>query len=469
MTKLKFNPLAGEFDYVSTADDFVNDFFPSSLGNTLLDWFDASASKLSESSLESILDNFYPSTLGKGVSSQLETHITNMSIHSSSQAWSGAVEFYAVSSTAFKSGVAEVNMLIDVDTQSTVPTRNQVLKWNGSTWVPAAYDATFEFTISSFSDGQTTTQLIGSGVFKAQSAMTYTVAYNNGPPIAATVQLSNNGGAYSKVGILTTPFTTGTNTEAAVNYPTTRDQYLRFRASANTSSDYAISSETAIYFRNNIKYGVTTETSGWDSTDITGLTGTSLSSTYTGNFSVDASVAGNYILFAHPSTYSSLHASGMIFNSVMCPFEDIATVSVTNSAGYVENYKVYRSTLPALGNSTLTVSTSDTRINRIYYGGTSVTSSFTEANVEGLDQSSVTNDQTQIWTSITLDAGEYFLFAIPSRLSTPTFWDNSTGFGASFESPETVAVTNVNGQTENYKVFRSTNILGPGAFILETR
>jgi hypothetical protein len=468
MTKLIYNPLTNSFDYVSTSGDFAGDFFPSSLGNTVLDWFQESASKISEFSLEGILDNFYPSTLGKGISSQLESHITDMSLHSSSQAWSGAAEFYAVSSTCFKSGVAEINMLEDVDTQTTAPTRNYVLKWNGNNWVPAAYDASFQFTISSFSDGETTTQLIGSGVWKAQSAMAFTLTYANGPPDEASVQYTNNGAAYTKIGILTGDFLTGTNDVTAINYPSARDQYFKFRASANVSSDYAISSETSIYFRNNIKYGVTTEASGWDSTDITGLAGTSLSSTYTGNFSVNASAGGNYILFAYPSTYTAIHATGFLFNSVTCPFESVATVSVTNSAGYIENYSVYRSTNAALGNSTLTTSTTSNLINRIYYGGSTTASSYSEADVEGLDQSSVTNDQTQTWTTITLGAGEYFIFAMPSRLSTPTFYDNDTGFEAAFESPETVSVTNVNGYTENYSVFRSENILGPGNLTLRT-
>ncbi len=470
MTKLKFNPLAGEFDYVSTAGDFAGDFFPSSLGNSVYAWFDASASKLSESSLESILDNFYPSTLGKGISSQLESHITDMSLHSSSQAWSGSAEFYAVSSIAFKSGISEINMLEDVDTQTTTPTRDQVLKWNGTNWVPAAYNATFVFSITSFSDGESTTQLIGVGEWKAISAITFTAAYDNGPPDSSWVSVGYNttdydlSGAISTMG--TTPYETGTNS-VAISYPSTRDQYIRFNLSSQAGSDTDTSAETAIYFRNYIYYGITTEASGWDTSDIVALTTSGPTSTYASSYSINAGV-GQYLIFAHPSAYTSLHASGMLFNSVICPFEDVATVSVTNSAGYTENYKVYRSTNTNLGNSTLTTSTSNTKINKIYYGGSTVASSYSEANVEGLDQGTVTNDQTQTWTAITLDAGEYFIFAMPARLTEPTFYDNDTGFEAAFNTPETVSVTNVNGQTENYSVYRSENILGPGSFTLRT-
>ena len=366
---------------------------------------------------------------------------------------------------------SSVNSLIDVDTVSDAPARDEVLKWNGTNWVPAAYNATFTFSIASFNDGVTTTKLIGAGTWSGSSTLVFTTTYNNGPPDRASVQLSTNGGAYSKVGTMTGPtYLAGTNDTSAVSYPSTRDQYLRFRISANSGTDYAIFSETAIYFRNYVKYGTTTETSGWDSTDINALTGggTTPTSTYTTSYSINNSTAGEYILFAHPSAYTSLHVSGMLFNSVICPFESPATVSVTNSKGYTENYKVYRATNPALGNSTLTTSTSNSKINKIYWGGTLVVSSFSESNIEGLDQSQVTNDQTQTWTAVTLDASEYFLFCFPSRLSTPLFYDNDTGFGFAMEDPEFVNVTNVNGQTESYKVYRSENVLGPNTITLRT-
>jgi hypothetical protein len=410
MTKLKYNPLSNSFDYVSSADDFYGDFYPSSLGT-------------------------------------------------------------AISSNFLKSGTAEINELIDVDTQTSPPTRDYVLKWNGTKWVPALYNASFVFSINvgSFSDGEGTTQLIGAaGTWRALSTTSFSVAYTNGPPDSAWVQLSNNGGAYAKVGTMTGPtYTTGTNDAATIPYPTTRGQYLRFRISAQCGSDNDNQLETSIYFHNYVRYGTTTTASGWSSTEINALGG-SVTSTYATSYAINAT-AGQYLILAYPSTYTSIHISGMIFNSVMCPFEDVATISVTNSSGYVENYKVHRSTLTNLGNYTLVASTSDTRINKIYYGGSTKSSTYLESDVEGLNVGTVTNDQTQVWTLVALTAGQYFIFAIPSRLSTPTFWDYGTGFGASFESPETVAVTNVNGHTENYKVFRSTNILGPGNFQLETK
>ena len=368
------------------------------------------------------------------------------------------------------SGVSEINELVDVDTKSTSPTRDQVLKWNGTNWVPAAYDDTFVFSITSFSDGESTTQLIGVGEWKAIDAMSFTASYENGPPDTTWVSIGYNTTDYDKsgsIGEMDSPnFTAGSNT-VSISYPKTRDQYLRFSLSSQTGSDTDTYAETAIYFRNYIYYGTTSEASGWDTSDIVNLKTSGPTTTYISNYTITGST-DHYILFAHPASYTSLHVSGMIFNSVICPFEEAATVSVTNTAGYTENYKVYRSTLTNLGNSTLTTSTSNTKINRIYYGGSTKASTYTESDIEGLDTSEVTNDQTQTWDTITLDASEYFIFAMPARLSTPTFKDNDTGFEAAFLSPETVSVTNVNGQVEDYSVFRSEQILGPGSFTLLT-
>src|SRR3990167_10885667 len=54
-----------------------------------------------------------------------------------------------------------VNELNDVDTTSDTPSLSEVLKWNGTNWVPAAYNYEFAFSIASFSDGiSDTSQLI---------------------------------------------------------------------------------------------------------------------------------------------------------------------------------------------------------------------------------------------------------------------------------------------------------------------
>ena len=79
---------------------------------------------------------------------------------------------------------------------------------------------------------------------------------------------------------------------------------------------------------------------------------------------------------------------------------------------------------------------------------------------------STTRSTTLKITGMTSD---YILLCIPSRITDPaSFWDNSTGFGADFESSVTVSVINQYGYTENYDVFRSTNTV-TGDFTLETK
>ena len=259
-----------------------------------------------------------------------------------------------------------VDEMSDVDTTSDAPAKNEVLKWNGTQWVPAVYNASFTFSCSSFSDGESTTQLAGSGTWKADSSMSYTAAYNNGPPTSATVKMSDNGGAYNTVGAMTAPaYTTGTNSSGAISYPTV-DHYLRFRLESTDGVDSDTDYDSAIYFYNYVRWGDSLVGSGFTESDVESLTGSSVTSSYTSSRSVNAG-ASEYVVWAYPSRYTSIHTTGAIFNSVTMPFTSPETVSITNSAGLTENYKVFASTLTNLGSSTLQLSTSSTTINFLYW------------------------------------------------------------------------------------------------------
>ena len=407
-------------------------------------------------------------------------------------AWSGASEFYSFSSNvkddltslyAFStnasnmfmvSGTSEINELEDVDTQSSLPSRDQVLKWNGSNWVPASYDATFEFTIASFSDGQSTTQLIGTGVWKAGSAISFTASYNNGPPDNSDVYVGYNSTNYWKsgvVGVMDGADAESGDNDVAISYPKSKDQYVRFILSSNASTDKDTQTETAIYFRNYVYWGILNKNSSFSEADIESLAGSEITNDHTlSNKSVNVT-AGNYLVVAHPASYTDLPTgddyetdgggTGFRFNGMTCAFETKETVSVTNSAGYTENYEVYGSKLPNLGNSSLYTYTSRTELNEVYYGITTTTSGYDEADVEGLANSPITDDSTQTWSQVTAGVGEYLLFCFPKRWGEKgndyTFYDNGTGFEASFEDAETVSVTNSQGWTEDFYVYRSEN------------
>jgi len=364
---------------------------------------------------------------------------------------------------------ASIDKLGDVDTTADSPSRDEVLKWNGTNWVPASYDTTFEFSIASFSDGESTTQLIGTGVWKASGTVDFTATYNNGPPDNAVVQLSINGAGYNTVSDMYDPnYASGTN--IPINYPAAKDQYLRFRISANASTDTDIEYETSIYFRNYVYWGILDHNSSFTEADVEGLAGSQISNDHTlSNKSVNVT-AGNYLVVAHPASYTDLPTgddyeddgggTGFRFDGKTCAFDTKETVSITNSAGYTENYDVYGSKIANLGNHTLYTYTSRQELNTIYYGVTSKTDTYTEADVEGLAESSTTNtyDGT-VWNTLSPGAGEYLLFAFPKRWgekgTSYSFYDNGTGFEASFQDAETVSITNSCGWTEDFYVYRS--------------
>jgi len=330
--------------------------------------------------------------------------------------------------------------------------KNDVIMYNGTNFVPVVEGTTFTFSCTAFDDGLTTGILAGSGEWQGAGAITYSATYDNGPPTTSDVKKSINGGAYATIGVMDGPaYTSGDNTDA-VNYPTV-DQYIRFRLDSDDGVDSDIDYAASLYFYNYIYYGASTTGSGFSEANVEALTGT-ISPSYTASRSINAG-ASDYVVWAYPSRYTSIHASGARFNSVTMPFTAPETVSLANTAGLTENYKVFASTLTNLGNSTLTLSTSANLIDPLYYGTTVKTDTFLEADVEGLGTNEITNDNTQVWDSVTAGVGEYLLFAFPSRLGAVTFWVG--GFEGGFESAETVSVTNVNGYAEDYLVYRSTN------------
>jgi len=383
--------------------------------------------------------------------------------------FTGKFDYYASGSTP-----GSIDALTDVDTTSTAPVSNDVLKWNGTNWVPAVYNATFAFSIASFDDGQGTTQLIGSGTWKTTGNIAFTSSYTNGPASSAYISIGSDGGVTWGGNLtLSTPYTSGTSAENTA-YPSAKDKYIQFTLHASKGAESGTSAESAIYFRNYIYWGVATKNSGFSEADVEGLSGSSISNSYTTSRSINAT-SGQYLVIAYPSSYTTIPSgadyesdggTGFLFNSIACSMKAPETVYITNSAGYPENYKVYASNSSALGNSSLQLSTSAQSIDNLYYGKTTKTSTFLESDIEGLANSSITNDNSQVWSSVTTGAGEYMLFSFPKRLGIPTFWVG--GFEGGFESPETVSVTNINGWTEDYYAWRSTNS-NLGATVVETK
>ena len=346
--------------------------------------------------------------------------------------------------------------------------------WNGSQAIWAPCDTTFVFSVESFSDGEATTQLIGSGVWESAGNISFTASYANPPPTFAYIKISSNGGvSWAESLELSSPYTSGVSAENT-NYPSAKDQYNRFQLFAVKGAETDNQYETAIYFRNYGFYGAIAKASGFTESDIEGL-----SSAYATSSNLSTTInagAGEYIVWAFPTSYTALDegddyeddgGTDFKFNSfAIAMTQDNSNLSITNSAGYTEGYDVYVSNLANLGNHTFVANTLDQTINYLYYGITTDASGYDEADIEGLANSTITNDNTQVWSSVTAGGGEYLLFAFPKRLGLVTFWVG--GFEGGFESPEEVSVTNANGWTEDYYAWRSTNS-GLGETVVETK
>jgi hypothetical protein len=345
-----------------------------------------------------------------------------------------------------------IDVLSDVDTTTDPAAKNDHLIFNGTNWVAATDGTTFTFSCTAFDDGLTTGILAGSGVWKADEAITFSATYANGPPTSADVKMSINGGAYNDVGNMDgAAYTSGKNYDGDINYPTV-DQYLRFALYSSDGTDSDIDYAASLYFYNYIYYGIDNINDSFAEADVEALTGT-ISSSYTTSRALNAT-AGNYLVIAYPSRYTSIHANGFIFNSVTCPFEAAETVALTNTAGLTENYKVFASTNHSLGSSTLQLSTSASLIDPIYYGVSTKDDTYLESDVEGLATNVVSNTKGRTIV-VTATGTNHIIYALPTRLGTVTFVVG--GFEGGFEAPETVSVTNVNGFTEDYYVYRSTN------------
>lgn len=342
--------------------------------------------------------------------------------------------------------IDSIGDIADVDLVTPAPTKNDCLKFNGTKWVSAVYNYNFAFSVATFADDQADTQLIGAGVWKAAGAIAFTATYLNGPPLTAAVSCTSWASPLN----LTTPFAAVVSAEDTA-YPATKGSAITFSFSA--ANGETGTGSAVVTFYNNICWGISTTASGYVSADVVGLSGSAISPTQSRSVAINGT-AGNYLIFAFPASYTSIHATGFLFNGVSCPFQSPETVSVTNAAGFTENYKVYRSTNAALGNSTLVASTASNLIDPIYYGLSTKTGTFLEADVEGLATSVISNTKGRT-ISVTAGANDYIVYALPVRLGTVVF--TVGGFEGGFEAPETVSITNVNGYTENYYVYRSAN------------
>jgi len=240
-------------------------------------------------------------------------------------------------------GASTLGDLTDVSTDGVA--LNDTIKWNGSEFVAAGVNESFAFAIAGFSDGQSTTLEIGSGVWKAAGALSFSASYTNGPATGGYVSHSG----WSNL-TLEDSFTGPTVSTEAVNYPESPGgKSFTLHAAKDSESDTSTITHT---FVNRVYYGVSSTASGYAEADVEGLAGNTLSNSLARSFTV-APGSGEYILYAYPAR---LGAATFTVGGFEGGFQDPETVSVTNASGYTEDYYVYRSANTNLGSTTVTVS-----------------------------------------------------------------------------------------------------------------
>lgn len=133
-----------------------------------------------------------------------------------------------------------------------------------------------------------------------------------------------------------------------------------------------------------------------------------------------------------------------------------ATSETINNVAVTGNSKQYENVTDST-TYTLAVSdgeTNDSRTlsvnfaNRIYYGVAADLSS-----VNTLD--SVLSDDIERRITVTAGSGQYIIYAFPARLGNAVFYVDS--FEGGFDAPVEQTITNSNGYSETYKVYKSTN------------
>lgn len=227
------------------------------------------------------------------------------------------------------------------------PTKNDVLKWDGAVWRAAPYNASFTFSISSFTTNIGANIIeIGTGVWKAIGAISFSAAYNNGPATGGYVAHSG----WSNL-TLTNTFQGPTTNTQAENYPGLAGSSHAFTLYA-TDGSTPVNTGLTYYFYTKEFWGVSSSSS-LDEAGVEGLASNGMTNTRARTFAVTANT-GEFIYYCYPTR---LGAATFTVGGFEGGFDLLtSTLSITNAGSYTEDYRVYRSTNSGLGTTTVVVS-----------------------------------------------------------------------------------------------------------------
>lgn len=121
---------------------------------------------------------------------------------------------------------------------------------------------------------------------------------------------------------------------------------------ATDERDAQASRTLNITFQPRAYWGVAQNKEIYDSADILALSESALTSTRTRNINVNAG-EGEHIIYAIPSSFGT---PTFKINGFEGGFVKVGTINFTNASGYSQNYDVYKSVNPNLGNTQVAVS-----------------------------------------------------------------------------------------------------------------
>jgi hypothetical protein len=394
-----------------------------------------------------------------------------------------------------------VDKHIDVDTTTVTPNLNEILKWDGDNWVPAAEGASFIFTLDSFTgSGVSGTELIGSGEWKAVGAITFNASYSN-PPGGLTADVSLTGSATAWASDLamtgTPPDGPTTNSPAGfeVDWPSGAAGTITFTITPSDSPTPA-TIQDSILFSNTVRYGNSSNGIGAQTkAKLDALTEVGFAtSPFNPNESrsqtiLNIATTANFLVFAWAQRLSGnvlqvqrshdnqgyVTASFAATSTTLTPTVQSNITLVVNSLGFDETFECVTSRLTGLADGTddFKLLTNSTAQNYIYWGelnkdaAADGTNQYTESDVESniASEPGRVASNTMSSRSMTVntdESTEFTYIAYPSRLgliSTLTIlgFDSLGDFWIDANSGNELAITNDAGYTEDYYVYVSKN------------
>ena len=195
------------------------------------------------------------------------------------------------------------------------------------------------------------TRLIGQPANTLQlNGMIASISYTNSDQIiSATITTDNTAGGFPQT--LSSPYTSYTfDSGDALVFPNSPGQSRTLTLNV-TGVNNSPSSTFTITFVNNVYYS-TSSLSAASVPQIVSAGTTILSNSKARSFTVNAGT-GEYIYYSYPSRVGT---ASFTVGGFAGGFQLISTESHTNSAGYTENYYIYRSDNSSLGSIKVTVS-----------------------------------------------------------------------------------------------------------------